>query len=157
MINLFHGTNILFDTIELSKCRPYKDFGKGFYLTDIRQRAEEMAIRRTKISCEGVPVVLTFSFDDELLSNGGLNVLRFDNPSVEWANFILKNRMEKNFRHEYDIVIGPVADDGVVLQLDLYLRHLITLEQLVKELTYKKLNNQYCFATECAISKLMKL
>ena len=116
-----------------------------------------MAIRRTKISCEGVPVVLTFSFDDELLSNGGLNVLRFDNPSVEWANFILKNRMEKNFRHEYDIVIGPVADDGVVLQLDLYLRHLITLEQLVKELTYKKLNNQYCFATESAISKLMKL
>ena len=101
--------------------------------------------------------MLTFSFDDELLSNGGLNVLRFDNPSVEWANFILKNRMEKNFRHEYDIVIGPVADDGVVLQLDLYLRHLITLEQLVKELTYKKLNNQYCFATECAISKLMKL
>ena len=89
MINLFHGTNILFDTIELSKCRPYKDFGKGFYLTDIRQQAEEMAIRRTKISCEGVPVVLTFSFDDELLSNGGLNVLRFDNPSVEWANFIL--------------------------------------------------------------------
>ena len=41
--------------------------------------------------------------------------------------------MERNYRHEYDIVIGPVADDGVVLQLDLYVRHLITLEQLVKE------------------------
>ena len=72
----------MFDKIELSKCRPYKDFGKGFYLTDIRQQAEEMAIRRTKISREGNPVVLTFSLDDELLSNGGLNVLRFDNPSV---------------------------------------------------------------------------
>ena len=48
MISLFHGTNIMFDKIELSKCRPYKDFGKGFYLTDIRQQAEEMAIRRTK-------------------------------------------------------------------------------------------------------------
>ena len=82
MISLFHGTNIMFDKIKLSKCRPYKDFGKGFYLTDIRQQAEEMAIRRTKISREGNPVVLTFSLDDELLSNGGLNVLRFDNPSV---------------------------------------------------------------------------
>lgn len=157
MINLFHGTNVLFDTIELSKCRPYKDFGKGFFLTDIRQQAEEMAIRRTKISGEGVPVVSSFSFDDELLSNGYLNVLQFDNPSVEWANFILKNRMEKNYLHKYDIVVGPVADDGVVLQLDLYLRHLITMEQLVKELTYKKLSKQYCFATESAISKLVKL
>ena len=46
-------------------------------------------------------MVLTFSFDDELLSNGDLDVLRFDNPSVEWANFILKNRMEKKYRHEY--------------------------------------------------------
>ena len=72
----------MFDKIELSKCRPYKDFGKGFYLTDIRQQAEEMDIRRTKISREVNPVVLTFSLDDELLSNGGLNVLRFDNPSV---------------------------------------------------------------------------
>ena len=85
------------------KCRPYKDFGKGFYLTDIRQQAEEMAIRRTKISREGNPVVLTFSLDDELLSNGGLNVLRFDNPSVEWAKFILKNRMERDYRHEYEL------------------------------------------------------
>lgn len=116
-----------------------------------------MAIRRTKISREGNPVVLTFSLDDELLSNGGLNVLRFDNPSVEWAKFIMKNRMERNYRHEYDIVIGHVADDGVVLQLDLYVRHLITLEQLVKELTYKKLSKQYCFATNYAISKLVKL
>ena len=53
MINLFHGTNVSFDTIELSRCRPYKDFGKGFYLTDIRSQAEEMAIRRTNISRGG--------------------------------------------------------------------------------------------------------
>ena len=90
MINLFHGTNILFDTIELSKCRPYKDFGKGFYLTDIRQQAEEMAIRRTKICREGDPVVLTFSFDDELLSNGDLNVLRFDNQSWSYSSSLHK-------------------------------------------------------------------
>ena len=157
MINLFHGTNVSFDTIELSRCRPYKDFGKGFYLTDIRSQAEEMAIRRTNISRGGEPVVLKFCFNDELLSNGDLNILQFESPSEEWAKFILKNRMDKYFHHEYDVVIGPVADDGVVLQLDLYVRHLISLEQLVKELTYKKLNKQYCFAIEFAISKLLKL
>ena len=30
--------------------------------------------------------------------------------------------------HNYDIVIGPVADDGVVYQLNLYIQHLISLE-----------------------------
>ena len=45
---LYHGTYTQFDSIDLDKCRPFKDFGKGFYLTDIRQQAEEMAIRRTK-------------------------------------------------------------------------------------------------------------
>lgn len=157
MIELFHGTNVHFDNIELSKCRPYKDFGRGFYLTDIRRQAEEMAVRRTKISRGGEPVVLMFCFDDDLLTNGDLNVLQFDSPSVEWANFILKNRMDRDYHHEYDIVIGPIADDGVVLQLDLYVRHLISLEQLVRELRYRKLSRQYCFATELAISKLLML
>lgn len=30
---LYHGTNCSIDKIDLNKCRPYKDFGKGFYLT----------------------------------------------------------------------------------------------------------------------------
>ena len=104
MINLFHGTNVSFDTIELSRCRPYKDFGKGFYLTDIRSQAEEMAIRRTNISRGGEPVVLKFCFNDELLSNGDLNILQFDSPSEEWAKFILKNRMDIFVCFKYEIL-----------------------------------------------------
>ena len=33
-MTLYHGTFMDFQAIELGKCRPYKDFGKGFYLTD---------------------------------------------------------------------------------------------------------------------------
>lgn len=43
---LYHGTNMDFDGIELSKSSPYKDFGKGFYLTDIRSQAEQLAEKR---------------------------------------------------------------------------------------------------------------
>ena len=32
---LYHGSNVAIEEIELSLCKPYKDFGKGFYLTDI--------------------------------------------------------------------------------------------------------------------------
>lgn len=40
-----------FETIieDLAMCRPYKDFGKGFYLTDIKEQAEKMAVRLSKI------------------------------------------------------------------------------------------------------------
>ena len=36
---LYHGTNIDIQSIDLAQCMPYKDFGQGFYLTDIEQQA----------------------------------------------------------------------------------------------------------------------
>lgn len=42
---LYHGSNIMIQNIDLNKCRPYKDFGKGFYCTTIRNQAELMAKR----------------------------------------------------------------------------------------------------------------
>ena len=51
-------------------------------------------------------------------------------------------------------MVGPVADDGVAFQLERYLYGGMTLEQLAKELTYKKLNRQYFFGTDKAISYL---
>lgn len=52
------------------------------------------------------------------------------------------------------MVVGPVADDGVAFQQERYLNGGMNLEQLVKELTCKKLNRQYFFGTEKAISYL---
>lgn len=86
-MKLYHGTNTDFCEILLSRCRPNKDFGQGFYLTDIRSQAEAMAVRRC----------------------------------------------------------------------DLYMQHLITMETLVKELTYRQLNNQYFFGTERAIQQLRRV
>lgn len=39
-MRLYHGSNIAIDNINLAMCRPYKDFGQGFYLTDIEEQAE---------------------------------------------------------------------------------------------------------------------
>ena len=40
---LYHGTYTDFQEIELDKCLPYKDFGKGFYLPDILEQEDAMA------------------------------------------------------------------------------------------------------------------
>lgn len=155
---LYHGTNMEFSEILISRCRPNKDFGRGFYLTDIRSQAQEQAVRRCEFEGCGTPIVQKYQFDEQWLQSPDLKIRIFQNVSEEWAEFILKNRTSHGRRlHDFDIVIGPVADDGVVYQLNLYMQRLITLDALVRELSYKKINNQYYFGTEKAIGLLRRI
>lgn len=43
MMLLYHGSNTIIDEVDLSKSRPYKDFGRAFYLSADKNQAEEMA------------------------------------------------------------------------------------------------------------------
>ena len=157
-MKLYHGTNLDFLEIDFKKCKPNKDFGRGFYLTDIRQQAVEMAVRRTKFEEKGSPVVQEYHFDESLLSSNELNVKIFDGISNDWVQFIVANRKARDKKmHDYDIVVGPIADDGVVFQINLFMMQFITIEELVKRLEFKKLNSQYFFGTEKAISKIKKI
>lgn len=158
MITLYHGSNVSIEKIDLTRSHPDKDFGKGNYLTDIRTQAEAMSIRRVRIAGEGEPTLTVYSFDESQLHSPELRVKVFDEPTEEWALFVLSNREASltGYTHDYDIVIGPIADDGVAFQLDRYTRHMITLATLVEELTYRKLNRQYYFGTERALQTLLR-
>ena len=155
MIKLYHGTNTTFDKVELDKCLPYKDFGRRFYLTTIRTQA----LARAKNKCNfegGAPTILAYQFDEKELAN--LNVKYFEKPTEEWANFIFANRNKRNKKmHNYDIVIGPVADDGVIASIRLYETKVIDLAEFVKRLEYAHPNIQYAFCTERAIALLQKI
>lgn len=157
---LYHGSNIDIDKIDLTKSKPYKDFGKGFYLSADKQQAQRMAEQRTSILLEGKPTLNKYQFDETILNDNSLKILCFEEYSEDWANFVLKNR-DFNIEqpcHNYDIVYGPIADDGVTFQLRRYKTGMISLEQLVNELKYSKgITFQYYFGTELAISKLRKL
>jgi len=86
----------------------------------------------------GFPVVQKYELDESEFQSGSLKILRFEKVCVKWADFIYKNRSRSaGFTHEYDIVIGPIADDGVAYLLNLYEEGLRTLEELAKELEYK--------------------
>lgn len=156
---LFHGSNVAIQAIDLTKSPADKDFGKGFYLTDIESQAVAMAQRRVRIMGHGEPIVTVFEFDDSCLSNSDLSIKVFpDKVSAEWAEFVNANRnaSQCGFTHPYDIVIGPVANDGVAYQLERYNEGAIDIETLARELAYRKLNRQYFFGTEQAISLLKR-
>ena len=63
IVRLYQGSNIVIDNINLAMCRPYKDFGQGFYLTDIEEQAEKMAIRVARIYGEK-PIVNIYEIED---------------------------------------------------------------------------------------------
>lgn len=154
---LYHGTNMDFDVIDISKSSPYKDFGRGFYLTDIRQQAEEMAEKKNLLF-KGAPIVQAYEFDENWLSSSELNVLMFQSATRDWAEFIFKNRSRNvDFHHGFDIVYGPIANDGVAYLLGRFEEGTLTIDELAKELEYRKLNNQYFFGTEKSIKLLRRL
>lgn len=155
-MRLFHGTNQRFETIELSKSKPNKDFGKGFYLAPSYQQAYEVALARVAL-VGGEPIVQTYNFDDDNLTSGELKLLRFDDYTEDWAKFILANRNNTTNHpvHDYDVVIGPIANDRVGAQLWKYTHHVIDLPTLLTNLKYMKgITFQYYFGTQKAINQL---
>lgn len=156
-MKLYHGTNVDFSVIDLSKSKQFKDFGQGFYLTDIRKQAEELASKKARLF-GGFPIIQEYEFDESMLNDSNLKVLGFDAPTQEWAEFIFKNRNKAlNFQHSYDIVYGPIANDGVAYLLGRFEEGTLTIEELSQQLTYKDLNSQYFFGTEEALKSLKRL
>ncbi len=80
-----------------------------------------------------------------------MNSLFFEEPTEEWVNFVMRNRTERGFSHDYDIVYGPVADDSVYTQFTLYEGNIISMPTLIKELKTYRLVDQYLFHTERAL------
>jgi len=160
---LYHGSNQEITTIDLSRCKPFKDFGRGFYLTTIESQAELMAKRTTRIF-SGAPVITVYAFDE--IAGSTLKKRTFTEPSAEWALFILNNRnrsfsnyadLNSNHDNKYDIVSGPVANDDIALLFRTFTHGYINLDALINGMKYKKLSDQYSFHTEFAISLLSKL
>ena len=163
---LYHGSNVDVKVIELAMCRPYKDFGRGFYLTVLKEQAEKMAKRVARLY-GGSPIINTFELSDDFKSTVGLRVLDFGSETSEkWARFVMNNRnrnyrnfadLECNFDNKYDVVIGPIADDAMAVLFRQYENGILSFENMVSGMIYKETTNQYSFHTEKAISLLKKV
>ena len=152
-MKLYHGSNIIIEQIDLSKCQTLQGFWTRIYLTEIKEQAEQMA-RRTSAIYGGEAVVTEFEFDETALKT--LSVKTFEEPSEVWALFVMANRSRKNMQptHSFDIVIGPVADDTIATLFRNFDDGIIDLQMLVNGLKYKKVSSQYCFHSAEAIKYL---
>jgi AraC-like DNA-binding protein len=151
---VYHGGREPIDEIDLQKCRPYTDFGKGFYVTKYKTHAENWAKRSGKHRNNGF--VTTFNYIESQFTDYICNKKKFDGYTDEWLDFIVNNRNEESVdpAHGYDIVEGPVANDKVQNRLQYYLNGKISKNDFLKELTYYEETHQICFCTIASLQAL---
>ena len=155
-MKLYHGTNAEILQIDLKESRVGKDFGIGFYLTPDKQVAQRQAERKFEQYGVGEARVYEYTIDDNALQ--ALKVLQFDCYTMEWARFVLMNRKNRTRTqvHNYDVVIGPIADDVIGYQIRRVEERIITEEQFLEEIKYHTVTIQYMFATDMAIQSLQR-
>ena len=154
-MKLYHGSYIKIDVIDLTKAKPYKDFGRAFYLTKYYEQAEIWADRLGKErGTEGI--VTEFEFDEYAYEDDSLKVAVFENYNDQWLDFIVLNRNNRGKMHDYDIVEGPIADDKVQNRIIDYLNGDINKSEFLEELKWHEKTHQICFCTIASLQFLEK-
>jgi len=91
---------------------------------------------------------------DEVVAREVLNLKAFQGPSMEWLDMVLECRSNILFKHEYDIVIGNIANDNVGETVSYVLQGIMRREDAINRLKFEKINNQIAFCTEKSLSSL---
>lgn len=149
---LYHGSLERIAAPEIRVPNRTLDYGAGFYATTSSEQAEEWVRRRMREAMIDKGYVNEYFLNTELLDH--LNCLFFESPTEEWLDFVMKNRTERGFSHDYDIVYGPVANDKVYAAFALYEGGLISKQNLIAELKTYTLVDQYLFHTAKALEAI---
>lgn len=152
---LYHGSNIPVERPVLLPSQRAFDFGSGFYTTSSLEQAQRWACITTARRQEGKPTVTTYDLDEARLAR--LSVLRFDQPDIDWLEFVAIHRTNQNTTDNWDIVIGPVANDQTMPTISLYLDGILNAEEAVARLLPERLKDQYAFTSEAGLSCLSYL
>ncbi|MDR2614969.1 MAG: DUF3990 domain-containing protein [Oscillospiraceae bacterium] len=150
---LYHGSNIEVSKPRLIGQARGLDFGAGFYLTANEEQANRFSESVQNRRGTGVPTISVFEYDEAAAQNV-LEITSFPEPNADWLEFVRDNRLKIYKGKQYDVIIGPVANDRVFPTIQALIIGQFTVEAALVALRPYKLFNQYCFATEKALSML---
>ncbi|MDR3110269.1 MAG: DUF3990 domain-containing protein [Planctomycetaceae bacterium] len=157
VLRLFHGSTEAVSSPQIISDLRGRDFGFGFYTTDIAEQSKRWALRRALIkyrngdeSAKGI--VSIYDFDDQHFDE--LKVLRFQEANLEWLDFVCRCRSNPDYVHGYDIVIGKIANDNVGETINFVVRGIMRKEDALQKLRFQQINNQICFTSENALRYL---
>jgi hypothetical protein len=168
---LYHGSYTPVESIDLKRCVPYKDFGRGFYITSSLEQAKKfirLSLNRAKMRglvSEDTNRGYVSVYKLKLSCN--LQIKYFSEANREWLHFVISNRDNDYFAElktsykKYNVVVGKIANDRTAATLQAYVENAYgevgTVEadaRAIETLLPNKLEDQICFRTEEAITSL---
>lgn len=151
---VYHGSVTVIEHPRIIKNEIGRDFGFAFYTTDIKEQAERWAVRKAKIANRrkkgNKGIVNIYEWKD----SSTLDIRRFSGPSMDWLEMVLKCRSDISFFHDYDIVIGNIANDNVGETISYVMQGIMRKEDALERLKFEKINNQIAFCTEKGLKQL---
>ena len=153
-MRLYHGGLVEVKTPRIMAADRIGDFGIGFYTTTDPEQARRFVATKCDRSRKTEGAVSIFEVADDFLTAPGLKTRIFRSADEEWARFVEANRRDVAYRHDYDIIYGPVADDQVYASFALYESELIDFSELLNRLKVRKLTDQALFHTERSLTLL---
>jgi hypothetical protein len=149
---VYHGSYCIVDTPDVSFSRDALDFGKGFYVTEIKEQAISWTNKFKRRGKKGYLNIYELDIDKIKELYSCKEFLSYD---TEWLDFILECRSGSNIYLQYDVVIGGIADDRVYNTIELFQDHLIEKDEALKRLQYYKPNNQIYIVNQEVIDKCL--
>lgn len=150
-MKLYHGSIVRVKRPSLRVGRANTDFGKGFYTTTDYVQAARWALIRSQRAVTDEAIVSVFEVDDDLLQRKDFRIMEYNGATEEWLNFVVKNRRSAPL-HDFDIVLGPVANDNLYATISMYENGQLSVEAAIVQLKTHVLFNQVSFHTEKVLS-----
>lgn len=147
---VYHASTLSVQSPDVSFSRDFLDFGKGFYLTTLRDQAVKYAQRFKRRNKPAWLSTYELDFDPELWK-----VIQFDSYNREWLQFVSKCRGGLD-DSDFDLVIGGIANDQVIQTIERYFTGEISEDDALGLLKYEKPNNQYCIRSQRMLNQCLK-
>jgi hypothetical protein len=144
-MTLYHGGSCPVESPEIIESKYAKDFGTGFYCTELKHQAVRWAERYP------TPTVSIYSYEP----NDALKTLHFPEMTEEWLSFIINCRTGGT--HHYDLVIGAMANDQIYNYISDFMNGILTKEQFWILAKFKYPTHQINFCTPNALQCLTYL
>lgn len=142
-MEVFHGSGVVVENPKVLISGFYKDFGYGFYCTNIEKQAKRWSLAKRPNH-----VVNIYRYEED----SSLNIIKFDEMTDEWLEFVVDCR--RGISHNYDIVEGPMADDTIWDYIEDYIDGIITKEAFWVLVKFKYPTHQIVFCNDKALKSL---
>lgn len=150
---VYHGSTEIVKKPDVQHSYRTLDFGRGFYVTTVREQAERWARRKADIFGANKAIVNIYQMNDD---TNGFHVKLFEEDLIEWIDFVCRCRDGEKDYQKYDVIFGKVANDKVFRVVDMYHTGIWDKERALKEIKVYPSYDQIAFINQRAIDRLLQ-